>query len=1226
MRITLLLLLVLLLVSEAPNSAHSDNVGDVNHYTVSPGKYDLTLGAGFPGFGPVKLSYPNSSILTNSVGDLLFTVTLNPLMLNPVSAQVSSSLFPNPEVEVWGSGFSSSDTSCTLSGPVVPVVPCNISGGILTESFNVADAPAGVYTITGTGSPTGDYSSSTFTVLPPSLFLEPSSGPAGMTVSVSGFGFYSTDTTCTLTGDPVPTPTTCIIAGGEITPFTFVVPIGTPTGAYTIVATTNQDDSGEAVASFTVTTTSSPYIALNPSGKDYGYVGDTVTVSGAEFQSADSACTLSGSIVTAVTPCSIAGGVLAPGLQFTVGNVAPGVYTINARGNPEGDSARANFQVLPPLLPPSVPISVTFSVGIYIPPDFAGLTLGNTWTSFTNNYDPHGFSLSKLSSSDQVGPDWWEISLSNITVTHDPSSYLAPLVGRRIFVVNQAQYIRLFQVTSPSIAGRYFFKAFINGKSIGAENFPTIVVKASRDPGYISGVLRDSGEHNASLKGQPIQLANGTGARVLATGFDDLGNAVSAQAYINSTALGSYTLFGVAPGTYNITAYAAGYIPATDYVRVNVGPAQSLEDVDIYLTGSVKITGTVLSENAEGTPIPWGTLTGVSLFGGSRNENRAITVDALNLDGSVAASTAAPFGELQNTDPSSTTFNFAIQQIGFDGRIPQDYANYTSGLTQGDYLLYAYVTSYVQLEEVRVHVDNETIQTFSMIPLIRTGTFIVTVHFRNENGTIGPDEIAVPATLTVSAYGPSGRLSAQNVTFVPAGATEATVELQGFSNTRSFGIRSLFSQNYGLLPGTYQIIASVSSSPTIAGNANLGIRDFYYQMTNVYATIGLGDAVVSISLPVYKAGGILLTIFSIDDQTPWIGGPWNYNAKTINVMIIGSDGEIYRANVTQLGGQTNVNFAYVGLKTDSYSVFVQTLGYTQSEIIHLNVELGGNSDAPVWMIENPVIDLDLAFTHETLLSNITSTLPFAQPINHIDATPVRLEVFDQLGNFVAANATYVPNNTTIAHFTLAGFDLYYGDPRYVWSGFYDTTEGTSQSPGGLVLYPWSDLPREYTVRIWVDGYYQENRLQVLVPTRERGNVSVVQPLDRATRIAGNIAGPDIFEFARPLSWATITLQPNDYTLTRIIDVAPGNYTTYSLDGSFQLWVPEGSYGMGVSLGGYSSYSAKIEVAPGSDINMWIWLDNYQPSLIANAFGFQGDTLVQVAGTTRHQYDRLCLAI
>ena len=281
----------------------------------------------------------------------------------------------------------------------------------------------------------------------------------------------------------------------------------------------------------------------------------------------------------------------------------------------------------------------------------------------------------------------------------------------------------------------------------------------------------------------------------------------------------------------------------------------------------------------------------------------------------------------------------------------------------------------------------------------------------------------------------------------------------------------------------------------------------------------------------------------------------------------------------------------------------------------------------VWMIENPVIDLDLAFRHEAILSNITSTLPFAQPINHIDATPVRFEVFDQFGDFVAANATYVLNNSTIVHFTLAGFDKYFGDPRFVWSGFYDTTDGASQSPGGLVLYPWSDIPREYTIRIWVEGYYQENQLQVLVPTRERGNVSVVELLDRATRIAGNIAGPDLFEFAMPLSWAAITLQPNNYTLTSIIDVRPGNYTTYSLDGSFQLWVPEGSYGMGVSLAGYSTYTALVGVPSGSDMNIQIWLDNYQPSLVTNVLLTQGDTLiVHVAGNTTDQDDRLCFTI
>jgi len=1230
-RLTLLLLLALLLVSEAANSAYSNNL---NNVTVSPGKDDLTLGAGFPGFGQVKLSYPNSSILTNSVGDLLFTATLNPLMFNSSSTQVWSLALPTPEVRVSGSGFSPTDTSCTLSGtpvgqpPDFPAFTCTISGGILEGSFNVGNALAGAHTITAIGSPTGDFSSSTFTVLPPSLVLNPSSGPKSVPplfqyVEVSGYGFYSTDATCTLTGEPV-SAYTCGIVGGILTG---KFAVAGPAGTYTITATTAGGDTGEAVASFTVRPVGQDQtISLSASS---GHVGDTVTVSGSGFLNpTDTSCSLSGSIVTAATLCSIVGGAIVPALPtFIVGNVAPGVYTVTARGNPGRDSATANFQVLP-LLAPTVPYSTTVLLDIYVPPEFAGLTLSNVWTSFTNNYDSHFISVSRLSGSDQIGPNWWKITVSNITITHSPSSYRLPLVEREIFLANQTQYIRLFQVTSPSIAGRYFFKVFINGLSIGEGNFPTIVVKGSRDPAYISGVLRDSGQHNVSLIGQPIHLLNETGAQVVANGIDYLGRRVSAQTFINSTANGSYTLFGVAPGTYNITAIAAGYIPTTLLRTVSVGPAQSLEGVDIYMTQSVRITGTVLSKSAEGSPIPWGTLFGVSSFGGSHETNRSISVKVLNLDGSVAASIPAPFGFGLQTDSHSTTFPFEIfYQVGFDGRIPQDYANYTSGLTSGDYLLYAYVTSYVQLDEVRVHVDNETTQTFSMIPLIRTGTFIVTVHFRNENGTLGPDSIPVDATLTVSAYDARGTLRAQNVTFVTAGATEATVELQGFSNARSFGVASLFSQNYGLLPGTYQIVARVSSAPTVAGNANLGIKQFYYQTANFEATIGLGEGFVSISFPVYIAGGILLKIYSIDDQSPSVDTPWNYPGKTINVMIIESNGAVYQANTTQPAGSTVAAFNYTGLLTDSYSIFVQTLGYTQSEIIHLNVVLGGTSDVAVWMIANPVIDLDLAFRHEAILSNITSTLPFAQPINHIDGTPVRVEVFDQFGNFVAANASYIPNNTTIAHFTLAGFDRYFGDPRFVWSGFYDTTDGASQSPRGLVLYPWSDLPREYTIRIWVEGYYQENQLQVLVPTRERGNVSVVELLDRATRIAGNIAGPDFFEFARPLSWATITLEPNDYTLTGIIDVTPGNYTTYSLDGSFQLWVPEGSYGMGVSLAGYSSYSAQIQVAPGSDINMQIWLDNYQPTLVTNTFAFQGDTLmVQVAGNMRHQDDRLLFTI
>ena len=71
-----------------------------NCVDVSPGKYSQKLGVDFPTFASVKLSYPTGAILVNSVGDLLFNITLNPLMLNPLSAQVGS------QVQVWGSGFS----------------------------------------------------------------------------------------------------------------------------------------------------------------------------------------------------------------------------------------------------------------------------------------------------------------------------------------------------------------------------------------------------------------------------------------------------------------------------------------------------------------------------------------------------------------------------------------------------------------------------------------------------------------------------------------------------------------------------------------------------------------------------------------------------------------------------------------------------------------------------------------------------------------------------------------------------------------------------------------------------------------------------------------------------------------------------------------------------------------------------------------------------------------
>ncbi|MGA3405795.1 MAG: hypothetical protein ABSD49_08705 [Candidatus Bathyarchaeia archaeon] len=1174
-----------------------------NCVDVSPGKYSQKLGVDFPNFASVKLSYPTGAILVNSVGDLLFNITLNPLMLNPLSAQVGSTVL------VAGSGFSSTDTTCSLSGgPVGSPTSCTIAGGTIAVglSFVVANVPAGVYTITATGN-SGDFSSSTFTVLPPSLVLNPSSGPIGTTVKVSGFGFYTTaHTTCDLTGGPV-SPIPCTIAGGTLNPLSFVVPLASPSGTYSMTVTTDLGDTGEATASFAVTSTSQ-YITLTP--PPYGHVSDPVSLSGSGFLSPsdNGDCSLSGRVVSTPT-CTISGGTLAA--AFTVANVASGVYTITATGS-GGDSAMANFQVLPS--PPSVPISTVVSIDIYVPPDFTGLALSKTWSSFTNNYDQSSISLRRQSGSDPIGPSWWKISLSNLTVTNSPSSYSPssyPLVAHRIFIVNRSQYIRLFQVTSPIIAGRYFFKAFVNRKSIGASNFPTLIVKGSRDPAYISGVLRDLGDRNASRAGQNITLPPGYGARVLAIGLDYLGRPAEAQAFINSTANGSYTIFGVAPGTYNITAYAAGYIPTTRPWTVSVLAAQSLNGVDIYMSESAIVTGTVLSL-CDGAPIPWGTIPASNSF---QQVDRSISVQVQTLTGTVVAQTPI---NTTFTNARSTTFVFPTiyRELGLDGRIPQDFANYTSGLTSGDYLVRAYVASYVQLTEVRIHILNATSDAQVVIPLIRTGQFFVTVHFRNSNTTIVDDPTTLGGSLTVSAYDQEGIIRAQNSTFVPANSENASVALLGFSRTRTFGAGSLLPQGYGLLPGTYHIVARFTAAQFQFFGGGGSVQDLYYQLSDVQATIGLAcNANVSLSFPMYLAGGILLSLYPITYQKPPLFENWRYPNANVRVTIEDSYGAIYQASTTQgntaIGSATGVryfNFSYVGLLPGNYVVFVQTLGYTQAQLVQVGVRMGATSDAAVYMIENPVIDLTVAFTHEALLTFIDSTLPFAQPINNIDATPTRVEVFDDRGTFLAANATYIPNltsatdgagtngvPTTSAHFVLAGFDTntYSGDPRLIWSGFYDTTDGASQNSGGLILYPWSFSPRVYTVRIWIDGYYQLEQLQVTITPPK--SVSVVALVDRASRISGTVIGPDFFDFARPLSWATITLQPNNFTLTSIIDVRPGNYTTSSLDGFFQVWVPEGSYGMGVSLNGYSSYSAQIAVPSGSDLNMYIWLDNYQGS-------------------------------
>ena len=79
------------------------------------------------------------------------------ILLNPSSAT------PGTTVLVSGSGFSLSDSTCSLSGTTVGSSGCSISGGTLSGSFVVGNAASGSYVITATGS-SGDSASTTLSV------------------------------------------------------------------------------------------------------------------------------------------------------------------------------------------------------------------------------------------------------------------------------------------------------------------------------------------------------------------------------------------------------------------------------------------------------------------------------------------------------------------------------------------------------------------------------------------------------------------------------------------------------------------------------------------------------------------------------------------------------------------------------------------------------------------------------------------------------------------------------------------------------------------------------------------------------------------------------------------------------------------------------------------------------------------------------------------------------
>ena len=268
------------------------------------------------------------------------TISVPSITLGLSSASVGSS------VPFTGSGFSTADTTCTLSGSVVSTSyspNCIISGnGNLAGSFVIGSVASGSYSVTVTGNPVNDFASATLVVTYTSagaaISLSPTSGPVGIGISVHGSGFSSSDTGCLLSGTPVSSATCSIYPGGTLVGSFIVANVAL--GSYTITAAGNVTG-GHASASFTVTG-GSPTITLNPSSAP---AGTTVQVSGSGFALSDGVCSMSGggSMVTASINCSLSGGIITG--SFKVANASIGGYSVVVTGSPNGDFASAVFTI-----------------------------------------------------------------------------------------------------------------------------------------------------------------------------------------------------------------------------------------------------------------------------------------------------------------------------------------------------------------------------------------------------------------------------------------------------------------------------------------------------------------------------------------------------------------------------------------------------------------------------------------------------------------------------------------------------------------------------------------------------------------------------------------------------------------------------------------------------------------------------------------------------------------
>ncbi len=297
------------------------------------GHASVILTAGnIPGGAAVTAEIPGmSDSVIVTIAPIVTTISLSPIIgeVNTNVTVTGTNYIPNAAITITYDGATVATTTATSTG----AIPSNVR-------FMVPPSTSGVHKVMAKS---GTYSASADFTVTPHTIIQPTMGPSGATLTVSGQGFArSSAIVLTFAGDHMTTTPSAIQtdSSGSFSPSTFLVPT-TTTGLKIVRAT---DAAGNYdTATFTL---GNRIITINPTS---GPAGTTVTVTGSYYVSnAPITIKFDTATMTTTPPTITSSDTGTFSASIIVPSSTGGVHKITAAD--PSDSSTTDFTVLLPTI------------------------------------------------------------------------------------------------------------------------------------------------------------------------------------------------------------------------------------------------------------------------------------------------------------------------------------------------------------------------------------------------------------------------------------------------------------------------------------------------------------------------------------------------------------------------------------------------------------------------------------------------------------------------------------------------------------------------------------------------------------------------------------------------------------------------------------------------------------------------------------------------------------